>query len=269
MVVKSCREKLVSLEEDHCVALEKCRMFLETRPINKFLLTIGVTRDSVIALGIPDRKSGPAEFVIECLSKHQLGRYTYLNFFMNEVFPLLEGNFKVIAPMSFVYCLQAFGWLCRCIRPLMECDLDDIGTYEASLDVATESIFRKYGIEETSPRHVFLVKTWKSIMKNGAVCDELAVEVYRHFGVKTKFVSEIQPILARFNEACACLSIDPSWGLVRRLAQLFGRCDGDGAEARLAARMPVYAARLKSVSGAHRYVIECDGSWEGMTATLL
>ncbi|OHT11429.1 hypothetical protein TRFO_19165 [Tritrichomonas foetus] len=244
-VTEQCRKRLPLIKDAHCEACRLCDIFLSTRPINSYLLTLKVP-ESVNGMTFPyfNTSLEVSLYSKSVFNLYTSPRYPYLTFFFRNVFPLLASENQqmlILGPKSFVMALFYYSKLCESIQPLLSKSPSEFQAYEACYDIACEEVQNKYPDGESALPHRFLSKVLKSITKNGTIVDDLSYEVYKHFGAKSIYISQFAPILGHFNAACHCLSIEPHWEDMRKISSMFGTAEDLQT---LEARFPLYSQKM-------------------------
>ena len=267
-----CKGQLRRLEDAHRTARHVCEVFLETRPINAFLLQLRCPDfQQEVMFTCYLRDSDVAQYSKTVFTLYTSQRYPYIPFFFRNIMQLLPGadeSMQVIGPMSLAVAFFYYSKLCQSIEPLLSGNGVECETYEAVFDVACEKVQQMFPDGESALRHRFLSDVLKSVTKNGLILDDLAYDVLDHFGRKAHCVAEIAPILARLNSACACLAKDHHWHLQYEMAKLFGLCS-DQPEERFRSRFSLYHGRVAHVSGGKLFVINFGKGMDNMRITPL
>ena len=269
-VSNRCKEQLLRLEDAHRAARHLCDVFLETRPINAFLLELRIPNfEKEVIIPCRFRDAEVTEYAKAVFTLYTSPRYPSVPFFFRNILQLLPRNgecMQILGPMSLAAAFFYFSKVCQAIEPLLSTDAVEFETYESVFDIACEQVQQKYPDGESALRYRFLSKVLKSITKNGLIVDDLAHEVLDHFGKKAHCVAAIAPILAKLNSACSCLSEDHHWPVVFQMAKLFGISDDPD---RFDARFKLYRSRVSTGSRSRLFVMKFGQGMETMQITPL
>lgn len=267
-----CHKRLPLIENAHREACTLCDIFLSTRPINKFLNSLRVPKQiegmtfTYFNTSLEVSKYSKSVFNLYTTGPSQ--RYPYLTFFFRNFFSFLGGegmHMLLIFPKSGVMALKYYSMLCEALEPLLSKSASSFVTYEASFDLACEEVQEKYPDGESALPHRFLSRVLKSITKNGTIVDDLSFDVYKHFGVKSTHVAKIASILSHFNAACHCLSAEPHWDEMKKMAQMFGTARD---EQTLEARFLIYSEKMKFHSCEHMYIMKSSPDGRTISVSL-
>ncbi|OHS99608.1 hypothetical protein TRFO_33901 [Tritrichomonas foetus] len=255
-VSEQFRKRLSLFKNAHREAEYQCEVFLSTRPINEFLRSLRkpISYDG-FTFPYYDLASEVTLFASSVFGSYNSQRYPHVNFFFRQILPLLpdaNSHMLLIGPTSLVMVLFYFSKLCESLIPLLSQVPSDFESYEAAYEIASDDVNTRY--PSGQPNRKFLIKTLKSIIKNGTIIDDLSYSVYKQYHIKSVYVSHIAPILGFFNSACHCLISEPRWNEMYQLISLFGIADDEAA---IEARFPLYADKMRLPSQEAMHVIRC------------
>ena len=253
------RKRLEFFEDLHQKSEYFCKVFLTTRPINPFLITLKKpqTYDGFNFLYFPNDDDVPM-FAWSILGGYTSQRFPYTSFFFKQILPVLSDSqsyLHFIGPSSLIMVLYYYSKLCQCIAPLLNQNPSGFETYESVFEIARDQVNAKFPSTENNNR--FLTKVIKSIIKNGTIVDDLSFEIYKFYGQQSTYVANIAPILSLFNSACHCLISEPRWNEIFQLMSTLGTAHD---EVTLNSRFPLYSEKMKLPSKPKLYVIRTNQS---------
>lgn len=268
-VSERCHSRLPRVMNSHYNACHLCDIFLSTRPINSYLLTLSVP-DNIDGIIFPyfNTSLEVSEYLKSVFTLYRSARYKYILFFFRSLYPILSKQhefMKLILPKSGVMILYYYSKLCEALVPLISKESIEFDTYEAVFDIAYEEVQNRFPDGESLP-HRFLSSVLKSIAKNGTILDKMSYEVDDHFGSKSIYVARIASILNHFNSSCKALSVDPKWERMKKFAEAFAT---NQDQETLNISFPLYREQMLFPSGEMVYLLELNSESDEITVSLI
>jgi len=227
IAIGRCRQLLPGIEDEHQQAISECQMFLETRPTNQFMLMI--ERPNIpSAFTFPLFDNDSSVFIQHFFFTNSTNRLSSVNWFIQTILPIVQipdsrSSYSIIHSRLFVVAMWYYALLCSEIKPLLSNDAYELMSWEAALDLAAESIHKKYTKNYDVSLYKCLTEILKSIVQNKVITDEVTAEIYRRFKSKSSCFGHIYPILSKLNSVCSALSLDPHTQILCHRAELFSR----------------------------------------------